>query len=67
MKKETLQKLMNKHYISSNNEAQEAIDFVMELLEAEADHTEETEPYATSTIDELIKASRSVSNLQDNL
>lgn len=66
MKREVLERLMRSHLISNNEEAMEAINFVTELLEEEADYTEETEPYATDSINRMRTASRSVRDLQDN-
>lgn len=66
MQNEKLKEIMKRHLICSNDEAIEAINFVMELLEEEADHTQETEPYATNSINRMLEASRKVRDLEDN-
>jgi ferritin len=65
MKKEKLLNLMRKHLICNNEEAIESINFVMELLEEVVSHTQDTEPYATSTIDRMLKAIGEVKDLED--
>lgn len=65
MQKEKLKEIMRRHLICSAEEAIESINFVMELLEEEADYTRETEPYATNTIDKIIVASRTVRDLEE--
>lgn len=60
---ENLKEIMSKHLICSENEAMEAIEFVQELLEAQADETKEKESYATRTIADLEKAAYMVFEL----
>lgn len=60
-----LKEIMSKHLICSENEAMEAIEFVQELLEAQADEIKEKEPYATRFIADLEKAAYMVFELED--
>lgn len=60
---EKLQEIMRKHHIVSNDEAETAINFVRDLLEAEAVYTEKKEPQATVGIREMYIAANCVSDL----
>ena len=62
---ENLKEIMSKHLICSVDEALEAIEFVHDLLVAQADETEEKYPYATKTINDLNKAAYEVFELED--
>lgn len=66
MKKSVLKTLMKEHCIV-DCELEDVIDFVSDLLEAEAKHIEQTEPYATVTIDRLNRAAYEVYNLHDTI
>lgn len=61
---ENLKEIMSKHLICSEDEALEAIEFVQELLEAQANETREKYPYATRSIDNLNKAAYEVFDLE---
>jgi hypothetical protein len=61
----TIEKIMKEHLISSNQEAESAIEFVRDLLEREIEETEKNEPYATKSIEEMKVAVKQVSNLLD--
>lgn len=52
-------------YSFTENEAEDAIDFVAELMEEQRDYTERNEPYATNTIERNELAIREVHNLRD--
>ena len=69
MTKEELEKVRNEHYlyIYSDMDAYEAVSFVADLLEAEANSLREHEPYATRTIERLEQAYREVINLEPGL
>lgn len=60
-----LKEIMSNHLICSEDEALEAIEFVQELLEAQANETKEKYPYATRSIDNLNKAAYEVFELKD--
>lgn len=62
MKKETIEKLMERHGILEC-EVTDAIEFVSDLLCNKARETKENEPYATNTIDRLERASNDVYDL----
>ena len=47
-------------FISDSDEINSAIEFVWDMLCAEADYLEETEPYATKSIDRLKSAAHEV-------
>lgn len=64
---ENLKEIMSKHLICSVDEALEAIEFVQELLEAQADETQEMYPYATKTINDLNNAAYKVFELESLL
>jgi hypothetical protein len=67
MLKEKITEIMKKHLICSVDEAQEAIDFVRDLIDAEIEFTEINEPYATNSIARMKVASEDISNLIDGL
>ena len=54
---------MSNHLICSEDEALEAIEFVRELLEAQAEETKAKEPYATNSIRRMEIAAREVDEL----
>jgi hypothetical protein len=64
MTKEKLSSVM-KQYCIVPSELDDVISFVADLLYIQARELEETEPYATRTIDSLHSASREVDNLVD--
>jgi hypothetical protein len=51
------------HSLFLDSDTIEALDFVYDLLSAEADHLEKTAPYATKAIDRLRMAAREVGSL----
>lgn len=63
----TREKLNNtmKQYCITVSELDDVISFVADLLYIQAKELEQTEPYATRTIDSLYSASREVDNLVD--
>lgn len=61
---EKLKEIMNKYLICSEDEALEAIAFVRDLLEAQAEETRVKEPYATNGIQRMESAAREVSELE---
>ena len=63
----TREKLKNtmKQYCITASELDDVISFVADLLYIQAKEFEQTEPYATRTIDSLYSASREVDNLVD--
>ncbi len=60
---EKLKEIMSNHLICSENEALDAIEFVRELLEAQAEETEANEPYATNSIRRMEIAAKEVDEL----
>lgn len=64
-KKELIKKAMKRNTILSAQEAEDAINFVEELLSIEIEHTEKTEPYATKTITDMKTARNQVFDLTD--
>lgn len=64
MTKKDLKKIMERNTIMEC-EIDDAISFVTELLEFQADETERNYPYATRTIRELECAAHAVWSLQD--
>lgn len=64
MTKKDLQKIMERNTIAKC-EIDDAISFITELLEFQANETERDDPYATRTIKELECAAHAVWNLQD--
>jgi len=61
-----LQDLM-KIYSYSTEDAEEALEFALELMEGYKKHTEETETYATISINEMEKAIDKLHDLDDLL
>lgn len=61
---ENLKEIMSKHLICSADEALEAIEFVQELLETQAEETRVKEPYATNSIQRMESAAREVYELE---
>ena len=64
MTKAKLKELMKQHCIVSS-ELDDVIDFVAELLYMRRKELQDTEPYATRTIDILFNAEREVYDLID--
>ena len=64
MRIEHLNNIMKRNAITAF-EIDDAIAFVSELLEYQANELKEKEPYATRTIQELEAAANNVWNLQD--
>lgn len=62
---ENLKEIMSKHLICSVDEALEAIEFVCDLLEAQADETRVKEPYATNSIQRMESAAHEAFELKD--
>ena len=62
MTKNKLKELMKQHCIVPS-ELDDVIDFVAELLYLRRSELEDTEPYATRTIDDLFKAEHEVYDL----
>jgi hypothetical protein len=62
MTKAELKKLMDKHCILPS-ELEDVFDFVSEVLYMRRKELEANEPYATKTIDELLKAEHEVYDL----
>lgn len=67
MLKETIKEIMKNHFICSDDEAREALEFVRDLIDAEIEHTKKTEPYATKFMSEMREANYHIGNLLDNL
>jgi len=67
MTKETIKKIMKDNMIMSNQDAESALNFVRDLIDAEIDHMEKTEPYATNYINNMKEANSSLTNLLDEL
>jgi len=65
MKKETIKKIMEDNLIVNDQQAEEALNFVRDLIEAEIEHMKKTEPYATNYINKLREASSSIMDLLD--
>lgn len=63
MTKAQLKKIMEDNYIF-NSDWMDAIQFVQDLLEYQADELKENEPYATVTINKLEEAIYEVFSLQ---
>lgn len=63
-KQEKIEKLMKK-YMFNKSEAEDAVEFVEELLDIEIEYTKEKEPYATKSIEEMETAWRVVRNMYD--
>ena len=63
MTKAQLKKIMNDNYIFGTD-WMDAIQFVQDLLEHQADELKENEPYATVTINKLEEAIYEVFSLQ---
>jgi hypothetical protein len=63
MNNEKLVEIMKKFHIYDYREAEEAIEFVRELLETDADLTEVNEPYATNSIRRIRESARDVGDL----
>ena len=66
MTKAQLKEIMNKHCIVGC-EVEDAIYFVQDLLEFQADEVKETEPYATNSIRRLQETAWEVGDLIDYL
>ena len=64
MTKADLDKIMKENYIFPA-EVDDAIQFVQDLLEFQADEIEKNEPYATNSIRRLREAAHEVWGLQD--
>lgn len=64
MTKVELKEIMDRNMITSL-EINDAINFVMELLEFQASEIERNEPYATRTIRDLESAAHAVWNLDE--
>ena len=64
MTKAELDKIMKENYIFPS-EVDDAIQFVQDLLEFEADEIEKNEPYATNSIRRLRDAAHEVWDLQE--
>lgn len=64
MTKAELDKIMKDNYIFPS-EVDDAIQFVQDLLEFQADEIEQNEPYATNAIRRLREAAHEVWDLQD--
>ena len=62
MTKEQFKKIMKDNCIL-DCDVEDAIYFVRDLLEFQADEIKETEPYATRSINELVNAAREVDDL----
>ena len=60
-----LKEIMSNHLICSEDEALEAIAFVRDLLETQAEETKVLEPYATNSIQRMESAARYVSDLEN--
>ena len=60
---EKLKEIMSNHLICSEDESLESIEFVRELLEAQAEETKAKEPYATNSIRRMEIAAREVDEL----
>jgi hypothetical protein len=57
-----------KHYtITSISEGVDYLLFARDILEAEADHTEKTEPYATNTIKRLRDSAREIDTMANDI
>ncbi|MBU3173405.1 hypothetical protein [Clostridium estertheticum] len=67
MLNETIKKIMKEHFISNNNEAQEALDFIRDLVDAEIEHIEKTEPQAINSIAAMKETNSHIGNLLDEL
>lgn len=61
--KAEIKKAMSRRLINSPEEAEQAVEFVLELLELQIEHTEKTEPYAKNWIYDAKKACSKVSDL----
>lgn len=66
MTKEQFKKIMKDNCIL-DCDVEDAIYFVRDLLEFQADEVKENEPYATRSINELINAAREVDDLMTYL
>jgi len=64
MKKAELYKIMGENYIFPS-EVDDAIQFVQDLLEFQANELEKNEPYATTSIRRLREAAHEVWELQE--
>lgn len=64
-KKELIKQAMKRNTILSEQEAEDAINFVEELLSIEIEDTEKNEPYATRSIADMKVARNQVLNLTD--
>jgi hypothetical protein len=62
--KEQIKKLMRQNGMVAAHEVEAAINLVADLLYAFADDTEENEPHATRSIQEMREAASRVSELQ---
>ena len=62
MKKESLMQIVKEHNLTiiDSHDIENAIFFVADVLRAEADHIENTEPYATHTIERYRQAAFTV-------
>ena len=67
MTKETIKKIMKDNMIMSNQEAESALNFVRDLIDAHIEHIENTEPYATYYINKMKEANSSIADLLDGL
>lgn len=67
MKKEVLMQIVREHNLTiiDSHDIENAIGFVAELLMAEADYTESTEPYATNAIKRYRQAAFTVEHELD--
>jgi hypothetical protein len=63
LKAENVKECMSNHIISSKNEANEAIQFVIELLESEMDDIQQNNPYATKTLEHMTTTIDILNNL----
>lgn len=66
MTKEKFNEIMKENCILAC-EVEDAIYFIRDLLESQADELRENEPYATKTIQRIETAAREVSDLLDYL
>jgi hypothetical protein len=62
-----IEDIMKQHLICSREEAEQAINFVMELLEEDIKRTKKNEPYATISIAQMEKARQMVYDLNNLL
>lgn len=60
-----IEKLKNKYLMVSPSEVDDALGFVVELLELQIDDTKKNEPYANRTIEEMKTARNRVHELFD--